>query len=306
MTNPDVHFNTCFNPRQKALLFLDTETTGLERKIDLNRPFEWKARMLEITFTVVHNITLEVLYTITLLHLPKEVIFEKDFSLATFVHGITEEELLYKGLSFECITCSLCDILNTFDIVKIVGHNIRFDISIICSELSRINRKDLINILLSIDLEDTMNLSKQIYGKCNKLVNLFEIVCSQYNLDKMYLNTCPLELDNYDFTSFKTPTSFNPDYIDKSKLNFHRTESDVFATYICYKYLKPLCTEYLSILNTDGSINLKRFKWLFEVESLSDETVIKICTNLSTSQTLDFIEVKLVHKLSYLEAKFSL
>lgn len=162
----------------------DVETTGLpkvtssyinshERYKDL-KGFD-NARLLSISWILVHNeCPIEQAYFI---------VKPDDFNIgidSIKIHGITMDTAMKEGISRQEIFNKMFIALNKCK--TLVAHNIRFDVSIIASELYRYNNIEGLNTFLSKQQICTMHKGKEVMGakKYPKLSELFKYL---YNED---------------------------------------------------------------------------------------------------------------------------
>jgi DNA polymerase III epsilon subunit-like protein len=83
------------------------------------------------------------------------------------VHGISKEHLAEHGVGTELMLTQIAHILSTYESVGrcvLVGHNIRFDWSVLLSEAIRANHKRLINVLRYMPTHCTMMTSTRLCG----------------------------------------------------------------------------------------------------------------------------------------------
>jgi len=162
----------------KKYMIIDTETTGLpERPFvgsfysyeDLNKYKD--ARMIQICWAIYDDDKLEVL--------EDYIIKPNGFKITnSHIHGITYEHALLTGHNLNLVLTKLSQ-----DIAKvkyIVGHNLRFDQHIICSELYRSKFYDIIELIKQKEFICTMEKSipLKVDGilKPSKLINVHKFL----------------------------------------------------------------------------------------------------------------------------------
>ena len=165
-------------------LFFDTETTGLPK--DYNAPYtdidNWP-RLVQLAWMVYD-------YT-TIVAQKSFIIKPMGFTIpdaSTKVHGITTKQALEKGQKVETILKEF--LTDAQDADAIIGHNIKFDIKVVQSELYRLNMD---NRLGQIEVLDTMVLStgyckilnKQYGYRYPKLIELYNKLFSE-SFDNMH------------------------------------------------------------------------------------------------------------------------
>lgn len=150
-------------------LVFDIETTGFPKKhefmyyhpSDIDK-YE-NARIIEISYAILENDK-----TITV----KQYLIKTDKPiLNSSVHGITDD-MCKNGLNFN-------DFVNLWiiDLQKVdtlIAHNIQFDYSVILSELFRLNRTDVIDMLRKKKLYCTM-INSMKYLKSPKFPKLIDV-----------------------------------------------------------------------------------------------------------------------------------
>ena len=125
----------------RKILFFDTETTGLPKNYNapINDTSNWP-RLVQLSWIVAKEngtIISERDYIIK----PEGYIIPKDSS---DVHGITTERASKEGVRLFDVLDEFLNELNTTD--YIVGHNIEFDVKVVCCEMFR---NDIDNALFS-------------------------------------------------------------------------------------------------------------------------------------------------------------
>ena len=159
-------------------LFIDLETTGLPKTKGFRDWYDYKeldkyepSRIIEVGLIVTEdngNITSEY----------SSLVKPENFSglepIITKITGITNSNINSKGKTIR----EVLDILkiHLYDIDTIISYNIGFDMNILLSELHRINDKEMIDMINSINHECSMELSKQVLklDKFPKLCNLYK------------------------------------------------------------------------------------------------------------------------------------
>jgi len=196
------------------LLFFDTETTGLcitPKGFNRYHPYNQleyynPSRLVSICYKIYRPDGTEVKTVYKLIKPYGFTISNEKF------HGITTKEASEKGITVE----ELSEMLNNdLDEVKtIVAHNIGFDTNILCSELHRINKEDLIKKILLLRQECTVKMGTPI---------------------------CKLKCRNPKF--FKPPRLielYKHYFGEDATFKQHNAEADVLACVKCYfKMVEP-------------------------------------------------------------------
>ena len=159
-------------------LFIDTETNGLPITKNYsyynpkNTKYYDKSRIIDIAYIIYDENNVKV-KEVTSLIKPDGFLIEN-----TDIHGITFENAMNYGLNIKDILQEFYIDLCEYNVTTIISHNINFDINIILSECYRLKFNDLINTILKINKECTMNIGKN-YMKSNKnpkLIVLYEFL----------------------------------------------------------------------------------------------------------------------------------
>ncbi len=165
-------------------LFIDTETTGLPKEYDA--PYtdidNWP-RLVQLAWIVYDYTTIVVRKNFII----KPIGFTIP-NASTKVHGITTKQALEKGQKVETILKEF--LTDAQDADAIIGHNIKFDIKVVQSELYRLS---INNRLEQIEVLDTMILStdyckipnKQYEYRFPKLIELYNKLFSE-SFDNMH------------------------------------------------------------------------------------------------------------------------
>lgn len=143
------------------ILFVDTETTGFPRTQGFGKFYDYKdvktydtSRVVSYAFFLsdkeVENVSSECCNIVY----PDFNIPNSDF------HGITPEMALEEGVKWGDVTGVLESMVNESDFI--VGHNIDFDVHVLCSELHRGGYKDLASKFFNMQRIDTMKLGTNI------------------------------------------------------------------------------------------------------------------------------------------------
>lgn len=162
-------------------LFFDTETNGLPimKNYSYYHPKNLKyydsSRIIDIAYIIYDNDGNKI----------KEnnyLIKPENFTIDNSeIHGITYEQALNDGKNIKEVFEEFYNDLNEYNVDSIIAHNINFDVNVILSECYRMNYKHLINIILKINKECTMDIGKN-YMKSNKnpkLINLYQFLFSK-------------------------------------------------------------------------------------------------------------------------------
>jgi DNA polymerase III epsilon subunit-like protein len=158
-------------------IVIDTETTGLPEKQSNGMFYPYtntnkynKARMIQICWAVYDNGTL--------IKLEDYLIKPNGFRIEnSHIHGITDK-IAQKGHDVKMVLNKLDEAIK--DVKYIIGHNIKFDYNIICSELHRVKFQ---NIIKSINykkflctMERSIPLKVDGYLKPTKLIKLYKFL----------------------------------------------------------------------------------------------------------------------------------
>lgn len=152
-------------------IILDIETTGLIPKDGSNNFYNYKVldkydqcRMLQICYEILDS-NLNVMTTKSF------YINEIDNITNSHIHGITLDTLQQYGIKMDSfveqfkIDISNCNV--------IIAHNLQFDYSILMSELYRYKHNDVIDIINNMTRKCSMRLTRSIFGKFPKLIDLY-------------------------------------------------------------------------------------------------------------------------------------
>ena len=155
-------------------IILDIETTGLIPKDGSNNFYNYKildkyegCRMLQICYEILDS-NLNVMITKSFYI---NEINTKDCINNSHIHGITLDTLQLYGIKIDKfveqfkIDISNCNV--------IIAHNLQFDYSILMSELYRYNYTDVIDIINNMTRKCSMRLTRGIFGKFPKLIDLY-------------------------------------------------------------------------------------------------------------------------------------
>ncbi len=165
------------------LLFFDCETTGLcitPKGFNRYHPYNQleyynPSRLVSICYKIYKPDETEVKSVYKLIKPYGYTISNEKF------HGITNKEASERGITVEELSEILADDLK--EVKTIVAHNIGFDINILCSELHRIHKEDLITKILLIRQECTIKMGTPIcklksrhpkFCKPPKLIELYK------------------------------------------------------------------------------------------------------------------------------------
>ena len=159
-------------------IFIDTETCGLFAKGAIYKNLEEfdKARLVSICWIVAQGDSIIEQYYY--------VVKPDNFTVpeeSTAIHGISHAYAEEHGIDIKEVLQMLCKSISKC--ANIIAHNIKFDISIIKSELYRYNFKDTINdIIKNKHLICTMMKGRQ-FMKVRKYPKLAELYKFLYNED---------------------------------------------------------------------------------------------------------------------------
>jgi superfamily I DNA/RNA helicase/DNA polymerase III epsilon subunit-like protein len=159
-------------------LIVDTETNGIPLRLGFNSYYNYKnidkynvARIVQISWVVCGN-------NDVIIEDHDYIIQPNGFKIDNSrIHGITEEIARTKGRMIRSILEIFTKSAATVD--YIVCHNVNFDINVIKSEMFRLGRQDMINVLekklLICTLETANNRIKKLgHYHSSKLENLYE------------------------------------------------------------------------------------------------------------------------------------
>lgn len=163
-----------------SILFIDTETTGLPLRNNLTRelsdPKDFQkydnARLIEVAYKITSPADKSFLLTSSTLVKNETLKIEN-----TSIHGISTELALEQGKNVSELLDEILDDLNTYDVQKIVAHNIEFDLNILLAECYRYNKLELIQKLSNINEKYcTMKEAQKLFNfkKFPKLKELYE------------------------------------------------------------------------------------------------------------------------------------
>mgnify|MGYP003338420010 CR=1 FL=1 len=153
------------------ILVIDTETTGLPPRgvLDITNSNKWECcRIVQFAWAKYTN-------TGTLISKECYTIYPDGYSIpdiAANIHGITTEKARNEGIDIIEVFNKLNN--NLKDVDKIVAHNIKFDDSVIQSEIYRYKQNDLYIRWCNIKKECTMMMSSVPGKKWLKLNELYK------------------------------------------------------------------------------------------------------------------------------------
>lgn len=160
------------------VVFVDTETTGLPpRSTVTSHNFQlWKnCRLVQLAWEIRYEPSNgELALKRNLLVTPV------DFEIpdaAVAIHGITTEHAKNNGQSLQSVLEQLFADIASYNVTKIVAHNISFDVNVLLAELYTIAREDLVTILLGMTKFCTMRNGTQPGERWPKLQVLYERLC---------------------------------------------------------------------------------------------------------------------------------
>jgi len=144
---------------------IDTETSGLPSRRNANpkdiKYFE-KCRIVSVCWIVLDktDIVKKKVH-----HIVKPEGFEIPQE-AINIHGITNEKASISGIPIEIVATELLDDLNRFKPTRLVAHNIKFDYSILLSEMYRLpdseSKQAIIDQLIALKKKCTMEAGTPI------------------------------------------------------------------------------------------------------------------------------------------------
>lgn len=230
----------------------DVETTGLPRITDSTIPSSERykdlhgfnyARLLSISWIVLHNGTpIEQAYYI---------IKPIDFYIgeeSVKIHGITKEIAMRDGVDRSVVFQKLKSVLEKCDIL--VAHNIKFDVSIVSSELFRYNMSDILDMFLRKKRICTM-----VKGKA------FMVSKKNPKLGELYRY-----LYNEDIT------------------NAHDAQYDTLYCYKCYVKMFPREKNIFYFDSKQVSLTEEQEKVVYD--SLDNNIIVTACAGSGKSSTM--------------------
>lgn len=181
----------------------DVETTGLpiriNRRLNYNNLDSFNnCRLISISWIITDNIN-DIIEKGTYYIKPDNFEVSQE---SINIHGLTNEFLEENGESIHNIIDLIKNIFTEkYEIIKIVSHNIDFDINVLKSELVRYNYSDLLIKINDIDTYCTM-LKSQSVMRVNKWPKLSEAY--RYFYDEDITNAHQAEYDTlYCYKIFK-------------------------------------------------------------------------------------------------------
>ena len=166
-----------YSYNNKKVMILDTETTGLPDRPSFGTYYSYDqldkykdARMIQICWAIYDEGKLE--------KIKNYIIKPNGFKINnSHIHGITDK-MAYKGYNLNKILTKFSQDLNK--VKYIVGHNIKFDYHIICSELYRSKFHHVIELMKCKEMICTMEKSipLKVDGvlKAPKLIKLYKFL----------------------------------------------------------------------------------------------------------------------------------
>lgn len=161
-----------------SVLIFDTETTGLPEFINKQyyppRNFEKydNSRIIEIGYRILslENNEFRVQFQ-------SYINFENMDIKNTDIHGVTNEMAL-SGMNIINLLEEIDKDIKTYNVKRLVAHNIDFDMNILLSECYRYNKESLANLLISCETFCTMKRGKIFmdFYKNPKLIELYNFV----------------------------------------------------------------------------------------------------------------------------------
>lgn len=195
----NIIINIIMRFNKNKICIFDTETTNIPKNVKRNNIFK-HMNIIELGYIIVDN-DLNILKEYN--SLIKGNFKEKDIS--TEITGITKEDTIKNGKSFEVVIKEF--IKDIKDCSIIIAHNIFFDFKMILKELKYYNKKNYINIFLS-------------------KIRL----CS-------YLDIFKKEINKKEIKNYKLETIYN--YLIKDNyIQTHRALDDVYMIYKCLLIFK--------------------------------------------------------------------
>lgn len=149
----------------KSLLFLDTETNCFADEIGADT---YKRPHFEEDGSLIYPHISQISWIIT--STGGKELLRRDFIIkpvgysisenATSVHKIDNVFALEHGVNIEDVMTILKNDIDAYDVYKICGHNVKFDIHMIEAEALRIDDEDFYNEIVDFHYEDTCSNSK--------------------------------------------------------------------------------------------------------------------------------------------------
>ena len=220
------------NIRNKKVLFIDLETTGLvktpfglppETKFPNYKSEEYNsARILSIGWLYMEDFDYD--YDIKLENINERIIKPNGFIIpedSIKIHQITQEITDIKGRPIKKILKYIANIINECD--YIIGYNVFFDFNILLSELYRVKLKNTIQKMLDLQTNKKIlcvGILSSLYAKPD---NWKPNITNKYQI--------PKQIDAY------------KKCFDNYPENAHNAKSDVFAMikiifWICHRHIK--------------------------------------------------------------------
>ena len=207
----------------KIVMVFDTETSGLPKK----RPGTCFSSYQDIE---MYNMCRLVQFSGIIYNFENaETLCEFDYTIKpegfvitnSNIHGITTDIANTNGIKINTLFEKIIELFQTYNISKLVGHNVTFDINVTMSEMFRYMKKNqLVNfpILKKIEklpyfctMKNTVNICKLPFKnnsarfKYPKLAELYKYVFGTHPEDlhnsmndAIYTLECLIELDNFE------------------------------------------------------------------------------------------------------------
>mgnify|MGYP006084791655 CR=1 FL=1 len=215
--------NYQLNQQSKICMILDTETTGLPMKRTEGNFLSAKdiklydnCRLVQFSAIIYDFSSGETLEEMDYIIKPNKFMITN-----SRIHGITQEKALSDGIKVTALFEKLIEIFKKYQVIKLIGHNVTFDINVTISEMFRYMKTNcLVNFpLLKIfqkmpyfcSMKNTVNICKlprknsSDKFKYPKLSELYRYVFREeakdlHNSmnDALYTLECVVELDNFE------------------------------------------------------------------------------------------------------------
>ena len=211
------------NQQSKICMVFDTETTGLPMKRTGEKFSSAKdlklydnCRLVQFSAIIYDIDTSETLEEVDFIIKPDNFVI-----LNSHIHGITQEKALTDGIKVTALFEKLIEIFKKYQVVKLIGHNVTFDINVMVSEMFRYMKTNtLVNFPLLkhfeklpyfCSMKNTVNICKLPLRNCSdkfkypKLSELYKFIFNKEATDlhnsmndAIYTLECVVELDNFE------------------------------------------------------------------------------------------------------------
>lgn len=181
-----------------ATLVIDVETTGIPTRPPMfGQYYDYKmtnmydsSRIVSIAWIVLDQNMNHVSNEHYIIK-PSYFIIPKQ---STAIHKISHEDAIQNGIPLQDVADKLLSDVRDNKCMRVVAHNLNFDMSILFSELHRISYFHLITLLSTMKMYCTMRNGKRLLmpNKYPKLKELYHL-CFQKDLDNPHNALCDAE-----------------------------------------------------------------------------------------------------------------